>query len=241
MKRLAALLKTLQPNPAFNFSYEPTVFVRPDLYIYEQGDSFCVLFNRDSLPHLRLSSFYTNRLAKKDLLSEEERKYLQSKKKAANFFIQALLQREERIRKTAYFIIQHQEPFFRRGLSFLKPLKMIDLAEELKVHISTVSRTVSNKYAYTPHGMMALRDFFIQAAHSSFIDSPSTKKIKASIKKWVEEENPREPLTDEELKTRVEASFKLYLTRRRIAQYRSEICIPQGRIRRLNFLYASKS
>ena len=241
LKRLAKLLKNLQPNPAFNFSFEPTVFVRPDIYIYKEGASFSVFFNRDSLPALRLSSFYLSRLSKNNSLKQEEKKYFQSKKKSADFFIQALYQREETIKKTALFIIKHQSAFFHKGFQFLKPLKMMDLARELNVHTSTVSRAVSNKYAHTPHGAIALRDFFIKGPQSSLIDSPSIKKIKLSIQTWIEEENPEEPLSDEDLKNRVEKSFKVDLSRRRIAQYRSALNIPQKRIRKLSFLYDSEA
>ena len=239
VKRLVEILKSLQPNPAFNFSSEPTVFVRPDIYIYKQDDSFHILFNKDSLPSLRVSSFYADCLSQKNILSLKERKYLKNKKKAADFLIQALYQREERIKKTTSFIIKHQEDFFHKGFPFLKPLKMTDLAEELNIHVSTVSRTVSNKYAHTPHGMMALRDFFIKATRSSFINSPSIKKIKESIKKWIEEEDSQKPLSDEDLRVRVEKTFKVNLTRRRMSQYRLSLNIPKSRIRKLNFLYSS--
>ena len=240
VKRLSELLKTLQPNPAFNFSTEPTVFVRPDIYIYKKEGSFFVQINKERLPHLRLSPFYLNRLSKKNALSPEEKKYLKTKKQSATFLIHTLYQREERIKQTAQFIIKHQQEFFERGFSFLKPLKMTDLAEELNVNVSTVSRAVNNKYASTLHGMIALRDFFLVASPSYNIDSPSVKKIKTSLKKWIKEEDPLDPLSDDDLKGRLEKTFKVYLTRRRIGQYRLELNIPQKRLRKLNFLYSSQ-
>jgi len=118
---------------------------------------------------------------------------------------------------------------------------MIDLAKELQVHNSTVSRSVNGKYVSSPHGMMALRDFFIQPSRSSFLDSPSVEKIKSSIKTWVKEEDSLNPLSDEELKERVEKTFKAHLTRRRIAQYRLELHIPKARLRKLSFLYVSQA
>ena len=239
VKRLVEILKSLQPNPAFNFSSEPTVFIRPDIYIYKEKDSFHILFNKENLPSLRISSFYVNCLSQKNILSLEERKYMKNKKKSADFLIQALYLREERIKKITAFIIKHQEEFFHKGFPFLKPLKMTDLAEDLCIHVSTVSRAVNNKYAQTPHGMIALRDFFIKAISSSFINSPSVRKIKESLKKWIEEEDSQDPLYDEDLKARVKKTFKVNLTRRRISQYRLSLNIPKRSIRRLNFLYSS--
>jgi len=239
VKRLVKILKKLQPNPAFNFSSEPTVFVRPDIYIYRQKAGFQVLLNKENLPSLRVSSFYKSYLKQKNSLKCEEKKYLQNKKKVADFLIHSLHQREERIKQISFFIAKHQQDFFLKGFDFLKPLKMIDLAEELKIHSSTVSRTVNNKYAHTPQGTIALRDFFVKAIRSPFVGSPSIIKITESIKKWIEEEDPKNPLSDETLKVRLEKTFKLNLTRRRVSQYRISLNFPKSRIRKLNFLYSS--
>ena len=238
VKRLSALLRRLQPNPAFNFSFEPTVFLKPDLYIYQKGSSFSVLFNKDSLPQLRVSPFYLNHLCKKSSLRLEEKKYLRNKKKAAEFFLQAIQQRESRLVKVANYIIKHQEEFLYKGFSFIKPLRMIDLAQELGVHVSTVSRATNNKYVSTPQGIIALKDFFVQAIRSPVV-SVSITKINTSIKKWVKEENPLKPLSDESLKKKIQQIFKVDLTRRRVTQYRVSLNIPQARLRKLGFLYTS--
>ena len=233
------IIKRLQPHPGLNFSLEPTVFIRPDLYIYKQGDSFRVIFNSEKLPSVRLSRLYISQLRKKHQLNAEEDKYLEEKRQSAASFIRSLHSREERIKKTAFYIIKHQEAFFKKGFDYLKPLKMTDFAEQLGIHVSTVSRAVNNKYAHTPHGIVALKDFFIRGSTKPiFTGPPSIYQLKKSIKKWVEEEDQRQPLSDGQLKQRIEASFKISISRRMVSNYRISLNIPQRRLRKLSFLYS---
>ena len=240
VNRLTQMLKKLQPNPAFNFSSEPTVFINPDVFIYKKEDSFVALLNKENLPQLSFSSSYLNRLSKKNSLSKEETKYLQNKKKTAEILIQAIQQREDRIKQSVSFIIKYQQAFLKEGFQHLKALKMTDLAKELDIHISTLSRTISNKYAHTPHGILALRDFFTrESLNQSDVNPLSIKRIKHSLKKWIIEENPEFPLCDEALKVRIEKTFNVSVSRRRVAQYRVQLNIPQKKLRRLRFLYES--
>ena len=240
VNKLTQMLKKLQPNPAFNFSSEPTVFIKPDVFIYKKGSSFFSSLNKDNLAQLSFSSSYFNFLSKKNSLSNKEKKYLQTKKKTAEFLIQAIQEREDRIKKSVSFIIKHQQASFVKGFQYLKALKMTDLAKELDVHISTLSRTINNKYAHTPHGILALKDFFSRETQGSPVNSLSVQKIKLRLKKWVEEEDPQSPLCDEALKTRIEKTFNVSISRRRVAQYRVQLNIPQKRLRRLSFLYESQ-
>ena len=239
VKRLVELLKSLQPDPAFNFSFEPTVFVRPDIYMYRQDSGFKVFFNREDLPSLKVSSFYGYYLRQKKSLKSEERDYLQKKKKAADFLIYALQQREERIKQIGLFLARYQEAFLLKGFAFLKPLTMLDVAEELKVHISTVSRAVNNKYVHTPQGIIPLKEFFDRGISTAFVESASVMQIKAKLKKWLKEEDPSQPLSDEMLRIRLSEDLKVNLTRRRVAQYRMSLNIPASKMRKLDFLYSS--
>ena len=239
VQKFYQIIKRLQPHPGLNFSLEPTIFIRPDLYIYKQGDSFRVIFNSEKLPNVKLSRLYVSQLRKKHQLNAEEDKYLEEKRQSALFFIRSLHSREERIKKTVFYIIKHQEAFFKKGFDYLKPLKMTDFAERLGIHISTVSRAVSGKYAHTPHGIVALKDFFIKGSTKSFFTgSPSIHQLKKSIKKWVEEEDQSQPLSDEQLKQRIEASFKISISRRMVSNHRISLNIPQKRLRKLSFLYS---
>ncbi|MBC6414879.1 MAG: RNA polymerase factor sigma-54 [Bdellovibrionales bacterium] len=237
VQRLYQIIKKLQPYPGVNFSSEPTVFIQPDVYIYKQADSFHIVFNKSNLPSLKLSSSYMKHIQKRNSLKKEEYQYLKNKKNSANIFIQTIYHREERIKKTVRAIINYQEDFFKKGHAYLKPLNMTDFAEHLGVNPSTVSRTVSNKYAQTPYGLMALKDFFLKKTRiaSGYV---STQDLKDTIKKWIEEENPKTPLSDEQLRKRIELHFKGSISRRMVAQYRIKLKIPEKRQRYRNFLYS---
>ena len=240
-KQLCREIEKLQPNPAVNFSSDPIFFVRPDLYIYNQGASYHVIFNTENLSHVRFSHDYLNAVQQSGSLKSQDRKYIRSKTTEARIFIQAIQQRQEQIKKIAYYIIECQQDFFEKGMSGLKPLTMADMAEKMSVHVSTVSRTVNNKYAHTPHGLIALRSFFVKGTWTLSGGRVSVSAIKNQIKKWVSEEQPETPLSDEQIKERVSKHFQVAISRRRIAQHRQEMNIASFRIRKLQYLHSQKS
>ncbi|MDE0091913.1 MAG: RNA polymerase factor sigma-54 [Oligoflexia bacterium] len=240
-KRLCQIIEKLQPNPAVNFSSEPTLFVRPDLYIYKQGESYHVIFNTENLTPVRFSHDYLRAVERSGKLRAQERKYLKNKTTEARFFIHAIHQRQEQMKKIAYYIIGHQWEFFEKGKTGLRALTMMDLAEKMSVHVSTISRTVSNKYVHTPHGLMALKTFFVKGAWTLSGERVSVEAIKRHIKKWVLEENPERPLSDEQIKSRISECFQVAVTRRRVAQYRLEMSLPSARLRKLQFLHSQSS
>lgn len=230
VKNLCHFLEDLNPNPAVNFSSQPTVFLQPDIFIYKSNGDYHIEFNRNTLPQLSFSKEYLNQIKKSRKLSLNEKKYLKQKQISAKFFIYSLSQRQILIKKIALFIVRHQIDFFEKGPLFLKTLKMTDLAESLGVHVSTVSRVASKKVAYTPHGLFPLRSFFLKGAGWGLDSKVPVEQIKDSIKKWVAEET--DLLSDEDLRKRIKESFNLSLSRRRIAQYRESLNIPTPRIRK---------
>ena len=237
--QLCKLIQSLEPNPARNFSSQPTIFVRPDLYIYKQDQDYHVILNKDFTPELRFSYEYAKSI-KNTNLKTQEKKYLNDKTVSAHWFIRAIQQRQEKIKKIAKYLIKYQKDFFEKGFSHLHPLKMQDLADEMAVHVSTISRTVSNKYAYTPQGIIALKCFFQKGLMTEKGDFISITKIKESIKKWVAEEAPKNPLSDAQIRDKVYKEFHTYLLRRSISQYRTSMDIPPLRVRKLNFLSSQK-
>ena len=240
VKNLCQEIERLQPNPAVNFSSEPTFFVRPDIYIYKQGLNYHVMFNTENLSHVRFSQGCLKAVRQSGNLKPQDKKYLTNKTAEARVFIQAIQQRQEQIKKMTYYIIEHQRDFFEKGMPGLRPLTMSDMAEKMSVHISTISRTVNNKYAYTCHGLIALKSFFVKGAWALSGERVSVSAIKQQIKQWVFKENPEEPLSDEQIKERVSRYFQVGLSRRRIAQYRQEMNIASLRIRKLKFLHLQK-
>ena len=234
LKELCEELERLNPDPLSSFSSEPTVFARPDLYIYKQKESFCVIFNSDHLPSIKFSQSYLHQIRRNRALSREDHQYLREKSQSARFFIQALEQRQEQIKKLAFCLIKYQEEFLNRGSSFLKPLTMTTVSQETGMSVSTISRTVNNKYAYTPQGLISLRSFFLKPAVGSFESRFSLPQIKQALQQWIRLE--KKALSDKELKLKLEKAFGFSVSRRRIAQYRSELNIPSARIRsRLKF------
>ena len=237
---LCRLIQSLEPNPGRNFSSQPTVWIYPDLYIYKQDEEYQIILNKDFTPELRFSHEYARAIKSRGRLKAQEKKYLNERASSAHWFLRALEQRQEKIKKIAKYLVRHQGDFFERGRAYLKPLKMQDLAEDLGLHVSTISRAVNNKYAYTAQGLVALKGFFQKGLMTKEGDLISVQKIKESIKRWIEEEEPEHPLSDEQIRAKALEKLHICLLRRSVSQYRSSMDIPPLRIRKLKFLAAQK-
>ena len=235
-KRCLKIILSLDPSPCRNFSSQPTVFVRPDLYIYKENEDYQVFLNKEELPQLKLSYEYTQSIKRNRTLKAQEKKYLNEKINSAHWFICSIQQRQEKMKKMAYCLIKHQKAFFEKGFFYLKPLTMQELANEMAVHVSTISRTVRNKYVYTAQGIVPLKIFFQKGLVTDKGGAVSVLAIKRIIKKWIEEEEPQKPLSDEELREKVCEHFQISLLRRSLSQYRSSMSIPPARVRKWNFL-----
>lgn len=240
LKELAKHLKvilSLEPNPGRNFSDKPTVFIYPDIYIFKENGNYQVLLNQEDLPQLALSSSYRESFGRKSL-KVEEKKYFNEKISSACWFIQSVKQRQERIKQIAYKLIDHQRDFFDKGSEEMKPLKMQDMAEEMSVHVSTISRIVNNKYAYTHRGLVSLRGFFQKGLMTDKGALVSSQSIKRAIRKWIEEEEACQPLSDEQMCKKIYEYFHVRMLRRSVAEYRSSLGFPSSRERKRNFLNA---
>ena len=238
LKDLAKHLKTilsLEPNPGRNFSDKPTVFVDPDLYIFKENGSYHVLMNQEDIPQLTLSRTYKESFGRKSL-KLEEKKYFNEKVSSAYWFIQSVKQRQERIKQIAYKLIDYQKDFLEKGSDYLKPLRMQDMAEEVSVHVSTISRIVNSKYAYTPRGLISLRSFFQKGVMTNKGALISSQSVKRAIRKWIEEEDASKPLSDEQICKKVCKHFHIAILRRSIADYRHSLGFPSSRERKRNFL-----
>lgn len=233
--RLCRMVRSLEPNPARNFSFQPTVFVRPDLYIYKQGSEYHVILNKEGIPNLKFSQEYVRSIRKAGNLKTQERKYLNDKTDSARWFIHAIQQRQEKIKKIAYCLIKYQRGFLEKGKGHFQPLTMQEVADEISVHVSTISRIVSNKYAYTTQGLIALKSFFQKGFTNEKGECVSVPRIKESIKKWIEEEKPSDPISDTHLRDKLYEHFRIFLLRRSISQYRLAMGIPSMKIRKLSF------
>lgn len=234
LKEALAVLKRLSPYPGEKYSAERPAYIRPDIYIFKVEGEYVVLMNDDGMPQLSLNRDYRKVILNSQDVSSETRSYVREKCRSALELLRSIEQRQQTIYRVCLSITRRQEEFLEKGWLYLKPLLIKEIAEELDVHPSTISRTVSNKYAHTPQGVIELRKFFTVGIDNSDGDSVSAVSIKEKIRKMIDSENPRKPFSDQAL-TGMLASQGIKITRRTVAKYRDQLRIPGSRDRRQRF------
>ena len=203
----------------------------PDIYIKKSENEYVAELNEDGLPQLRISRFYRRMLEKNPTNSDETRSYVREKFRSALWLIKSIDQRQKTIYKVATSIIKFETEFLDNGIEFLQPLVLRDVANDIGMHESTVSRVVNDKYIHTPQGVFEMRFFFHRAIDSSHGEGISSIRIKERIRKIVEAENQSKPLSDSRIGKLLE-NDGLSLARRTIAKYRDELKIPPSTQRR---------
>jgi RNA polymerase sigma-54 factor len=225
------LIKTLDPRPGQRYNKTEPRLIEPDVAFVKQGDEWIVLMNEDDVPQLRLNPAY-RRLLQRDAAEKDVRNYVKERYKSAIQLIKNIEQRKQTILKVCYAIIGRQRDFLERGIDQLKPMMIKEVAEEIGVHPSTVSRAVANKYTHTPQGVFELRYFFSESVNGPEGGATSLLILKRRVKKLIEEEDPARPLTDEQI-TRILQSQGIQVTRRTVAKYREDMRIPSTHQRRV--------
>jgi RNA polymerase sigma-54 factor len=226
------LIKHLDPKPGSRYSPSESQYVIPDVYIIRTDDGYKATLNEDGLPQLRISPVYRRLLDKGGETSDETRAYVKDKFRSALWLLKSVDQRQKTIIKVATSIITFQREFLDRGIEHLKPLVLRDVASDIGMHESTVSRVVNNKYMHTPQGVYELKYFFHSGINSSFGESVSSVTIKQRIKKIIEGEDQRRPLSDSKIMNILQKEG-LALARRTIAKYREELRIPTSNQRKV--------
>ncbi|MGH9668546.1 MAG: RNA polymerase factor sigma-54, partial [Terriglobales bacterium] len=222
-------IKTLDPRPGLRYNKSEPRLIEPDVAFVKQGDDWVVMMNEDDVPQLRLNPTY-RRLLHRDA-EKEVRTYVKERYKSAIQLIKNIEQRRQTITKVCYAIIARQREFLDKGIDQLKPMMIKDVAEEVGVHPSTVSRAVANKYAHTPQGVFELRYFFSESVAGPEGGGTPLLILKRRVKKLIEDEDPARPLTDEQI-TRILQSQGIQVTRRTVAKYREDMRIPSTHQRR---------
>lgn len=226
-------IRKLDPKPGRRYDSSRTIYVEPDVTIVKVDDDLVVLFNDDGLPRLRVSALYRRMLLAKDgALDGEGKSYLREKMRAAQWLMKSLDQRKRTIVRVAESIVKKQRDFFDYGVAHLRPLVLRDVAEDIGMHESTVSRVVSNKWMATPRGLVPMRFFFHSAIASSAGDDVSSLAVKGKIRALIEAEDPTHPLSDARL-SELLAREGIRIARRTVAKYREELRIPSSSIRRV--------
>lgn len=225
------IIRRLDPKPGTKYTPKKSQYVTPDVYVVKVDDKYEIILNEDRLPQLRISSIYRRMLENKSDDNEETRTYVKEKLRSALWLIKSVDQRQKTIYKVADSIVRQQRDFLDNGVEVLRPLVLRDVALDIGMHESTVSRVVSNKYMHTPQGVFEMKYFFHSGIASTYGDSVSSVTIKQKIKKIIEEENPQKPLSDSKIVKLLEREG-LVLARRTIAKYREELRIPPSNQRK---------
>ena len=231
VERCVILIRTLDPKPGLRYNVPETRLIEPDVAIIKQGDEYLVMMNDDDMPQLRLNPTYKKMLSREGN-KKDVRNYVKERYKSAIQLIKNIEQRKQTILKVCYAVIGRQTEFLDFGIDYLKPMMIKDVAEEIGVHPSTVSRAVASKYAHTPQGVFELRYFFSESVNGPEGGATSLLILKRRVKKLIEEEDPSRPLTDEQL-TRILQSQGIQVTRRTVAKYREDMKIPSTHQRRV--------
>ena len=224
-------VRTLDPRPGLRYNKVPARLIEPDVAFVKHGDEWLVIMNDEDMPQLRLNPTY-KKLLTRDGNDRDTRNYVKDRYKSAIQLIKNIEQRKQTITKVCYSIVARQEDFLERGIDHLKPMMIKEVAEEIGVHPSTVSRAVANKYVHTPQGVFELRYFFSESVQGPEGGGTSLLILKRRVKKLIEEEDSSRPLTDEQI-TRILQSQGIQVTRRTVAKYREDMKIPSTHQRRV--------
>ena len=221
---LYKIITAMEPKPGRLFVSQPVQYVVPDVYVTKEGNSYRVSLNEDGLPHLRIAHVYQDMLRQlnSDKVSslDSTHRYLRHKMNSALWLIRSLNQRQRTIFKVTSAIVHHQKDFFDKGLMGMKPLILRQIAEDVGVHESTVSRVTTNKYVHTPHGLYELKYFFGTGIETDSGEKLSGEVVKLKIKSYIKEEDKTDPLSDQDLVELLQKRIRVHLSRRTVAKYR---------------------
>ena len=231
LKEYLDIIQSLDPLPGASFGGGEPTYVSPDVFVYKMGDEFVILLNDDGLPHLQLSAMSEMSIGG----TEKEKEYCSEKIRSASWLIKSLYQRQRTLYKVMESIVRHQQPFFEDGVTKLAPLILKDIADDISMHESTVSRITTNKYVATPHGIFELKFFFNSGLELDDGSQVGSESVKALIKKFIAEEDAHSPLSDERIGEMLKERLKVNIARRTVAKYRTALDIPSSSRRKEHF------
>jgi RNA polymerase sigma-54 factor len=233
-----SLIRTLDPYPGRRYSSDEPVLISPEIYIEKLDElddvdelgGYIIYFADDGSPRLRISQNYQQMLGQQTT-SKETRDFIRDKMRSAVDLLRNIEHRRQTIYKVVESIVKRQREFLDKGVQYIKPMMLKDIAEDIGMHLSTVSRVVNRKYAHTPQGVIELRRFFTEGMTNEDGEEVSTRIIKLKIKKLIEEEDSHNPITDDQV-VKILLKDGMKLSRRTVAKYRDQMQIPGSRERR---------
>jgi RNA polymerase sigma-54 factor len=231
VQRAADELARLDPKPGLQHSAASDAYIMPDLIVEKIDDKYHVFLNDSGLPRLRISRTYQDIARDKKKYDVESKEFINQRLNSAHWMIQAIEQRRQTMLKVMNFIVDRQREFFEKGIEYLKPLTLREVADVINMHESTVSRVTNEKYVQTPRGLLPLKFFFSSGLSTTTGEDASARSIKAQIQKMVDEEDPKEPLTDQQIVEMFEQRG-VKIARRTVAKYRDQLGILPARMRK---------
>jgi len=226
-------IRTLEPYPGRRYASDEPILITPEIYIEkldEDDDEYVIYFADDGSPRLRISQQYQQMLGQPGT-SSETKSFIREKVRSAVDLLRNIEHRRQTIYKVVESMVNRQKEFLDKGVQYIKPMMLKDIAEDIGMHLSTVSRVVNRKYAHTPQGVIELRRFFTEGMMNEDGEEVSTRIIKLQIKKLIEEEDSHNPITDDQV-VKILAKDGMKLSRRTVAKYRDQMHIPGSRERR---------
>ncbi|MGH7404949.1 MAG: RNA polymerase factor sigma-54, partial [Candidatus Methylomirabilales bacterium] len=225
------LVCSLEPKPGRTFSTEEPRYITADVHILKVDDRFVVVLNEDGLPRLRISSYYRGLLSKGRANSKETREYVEGKMRSALWLIRSIEQRQRTLFKVADSIVKFQRQFLDKGITAMRPLTLKEVAEDISMHESTVSRVTTNKYVHTPQGLFELKYFFHRGVHAVDGEAVSSLTVKELVRRLLTAEDTGKPLSDQKIVEMLRQQG-IEIARRTVAKYRGQLKIPSSSRRR---------
>ena len=217
-----SIITNMDPRPGSVYNEERTQAIIPDVYVIKSGDEYKIVLNDEGLPRLRISNFYREIMSGMNagVTAEDGKRYIKERVQSATWLIKSIQQRQKTIYRVAESIVRYQKEFFDQGISYLKPLILRDIADDVEMHESTISRVVTNKYMHTPRGIFEMKYFFGSSIHRTGGDDVASKSVQEDIRKIISEEDHRKPFSDQEIVERLKKMSGISIARRTVAKYR---------------------
>lgn len=219
VKAAVEIITGLEPRPGRQFSDDNPQYINPDIYVYKLEDDFVIVLNDDGMPRLRVNTIYQNALNTDGAITAGAKDYMQEKLRSAAWLIKSIHQRQKTIYKVMESILKFQRDFFEKGVAYLKPMVLRDVANDIEMHESTISRVTSNKYAFTPQGIYELKYFFNSSINRLHGEAVASASVQDKIRQIIESENPKKPYSDDKISEILKES-NIDIARRTVAKYR---------------------
>jgi RNA polymerase sigma-54 factor len=234
VKKAVDVILSLNPRPGSSFNEESVEYISPDIYVIKVDGEYVILLNEDGMPKLKVSSYYKEALSQDAVLPTEAKDYIQNKLRSAAWLIKSIHQRQRTLYKVAQSIVRLQNDFFEKGVAFLKPMVLRDVAEDVGMHESTISRVTSSKYMHTQHGIFELKYFFNSSINSVLGDAVASESVKERIRQLIREEDASKPHSDQDIVEILEKE-NISIARRTVAKYREVLGILPSNKRKKSF------